>query len=66
MKRIMLAVVMTCIASPSVGLGQKATTRPAQKRPLVAVLDVERESQAYYLAVLGKHRPIQGRSFHQR
>ena len=58
MRYTMLAVIILCIASPAVVLGQKATTRPAQKRPLVAVLDVERESQAYYLAVLGKHRPI--------
>ena len=58
MRNTMLAVIILCIASPAVALGQKATTRPAQKRPLVAVLDVERESQSYYLAALSKYRPI--------
>ena len=37
----------------------EATTRPgATNRALRAALDVERQSQAYYLAVLQKHRPI--------
>jgi rubrerythrin len=37
----------------------EATTRPGgTSRALRAALDVERQSQAYYLAVLQKHRPI--------
>lgn len=57
----MIAIVLTLlIALPAAQAGRKASVvRPARARAsLQAVLDVERQSQAYYLAVLNRHRPI--------
>ena len=57
-----------CIALLAAGLGVPAIAAPGDKQPatkpadpkaaLLRVLDVERQSQAYYRAVLNKHRPI--------
>ena len=55
----MLAAPAAAAAPAKVRPAKSPATRPANlNTALRAVLDVERQSQAYYRAVLNKHRPL--------
>jgi hypothetical protein len=63
MKTTILALLVLMIAVPAVGASAREPKQPTTRRSepraaLLAVLDVERQSQAYYRAVLNKHRPF--------
>ena len=58
---MMVIAAIACFAAGAAAPKQKKSpsTRPADaKSALLALLDVERQSQAYYRAVLIKHRPF--------
>jgi hypothetical protein len=62
MKRLMPLLLTLVIAVPAGAAAVGASnpsTRPARRHAVLrAVLDVERQSQAFYRAVLVKHRPL--------
>jgi hypothetical protein len=63
MKTTILALLVLMMAVATVIASAREPKRPMAKRSepraaLLAVLDVERQSQAYYRAVLNKHRPF--------
>jgi hypothetical protein len=56
---LVAALLIAPAGSAVVRIRKAPSTRPADpKAALLAVLDVERQSQAYYRAVLNKHRPL--------